>query len=272
MIRRPPRSTLFPYTTLFRSVDFEPDGQPNSTATGDDLNPGGPGDEDGVTFTTPLFSGQLAGVVVVASSNGLLNAWIDFNRNGSWADAGDQIFTNQPLAAGSRAKLSAQELATLRIVRPPTAAGNLRNTASGTANEHEVAALNNPSTSQVAALDYPVITGAPRNLAVTNGGTAIFTVVATGTALSYQWLFLPIGYTGNGFELDGQTNPTLVVSNARPISAGSYMVRVSNAVGAVASAPAFLTVLAPPQITSQPQGQTVLARGPATLTGAASGH
>src|SRR5256885_6925835 len=24
MIRRPPRSTLFPYTTLFRSADFEP--------------------------------------------------------------------------------------------------------------------------------------------------------------------------------------------------------------------------------------------------------
>src|SRR3712207_8523553 len=26
MIRRPPRSTLFPYTTLFRSLDFEPVG------------------------------------------------------------------------------------------------------------------------------------------------------------------------------------------------------------------------------------------------------
>src|SRR3712207_8871291 len=25
MIRRPPRSTLFPYTTLFRSFDYEPD-------------------------------------------------------------------------------------------------------------------------------------------------------------------------------------------------------------------------------------------------------
>src|SRR5260370_6243813 len=24
MIRRPPRSTLFPYTTLFRSIDFDP--------------------------------------------------------------------------------------------------------------------------------------------------------------------------------------------------------------------------------------------------------
>src|SRR2546422_3693344 len=28
MIRRPPRSTLFPYTTLFRSI-FEPAGHPN---------------------------------------------------------------------------------------------------------------------------------------------------------------------------------------------------------------------------------------------------
>src|SRR2546430_10719205 len=27
MIRRPPRSTLFPYTTLFRSLTFEPGGQ-----------------------------------------------------------------------------------------------------------------------------------------------------------------------------------------------------------------------------------------------------
>src|SRR2546430_5525159 len=27
MIRRPPRSTLFPYTTLFRSLAFSPDGR-----------------------------------------------------------------------------------------------------------------------------------------------------------------------------------------------------------------------------------------------------
>src|SRR5689334_23784126 len=30
MIRRPPRSTLFPYTTLFRSCSFEKDGEPSS--------------------------------------------------------------------------------------------------------------------------------------------------------------------------------------------------------------------------------------------------
>src|SRR5258706_7097927 len=32
MIRRPPRSTLFPYTTLFRSIAMEPvDGTPDTT-------------------------------------------------------------------------------------------------------------------------------------------------------------------------------------------------------------------------------------------------
>src|SRR3712207_5978205 len=36
MIRRPPRSTLFPYTTLFRSIDVKT----FSRANGDDLSPG----------------------------------------------------------------------------------------------------------------------------------------------------------------------------------------------------------------------------------------
>src|SRR2546429_4418237 len=37
MIRRPPRSTLFPYTTLFRSVYYE-GGKARSTALAVDLN------------------------------------------------------------------------------------------------------------------------------------------------------------------------------------------------------------------------------------------
>src|SRR2546422_5404802 len=40
MIRRPPRSTLFPYTTLFRSVDLaghvRRDGEADARAAGDD--------------------------------------------------------------------------------------------------------------------------------------------------------------------------------------------------------------------------------------------
>src|SRR5688572_31657793 len=34
MIRRPPRSTLFPYTTLFRSIDEPGDGDPSAAAPG----------------------------------------------------------------------------------------------------------------------------------------------------------------------------------------------------------------------------------------------
>src|SRR2546421_1763677 len=34
MIRRPPRSTLFPYTTLFRSSTCSPDLRPRSSITG----------------------------------------------------------------------------------------------------------------------------------------------------------------------------------------------------------------------------------------------
>src|SRR2546422_2901989 len=39
MIRRPPRSTLFPYTTLFRSAVLEPDGA-ISVVQYDDIKPG----------------------------------------------------------------------------------------------------------------------------------------------------------------------------------------------------------------------------------------
>jgi hypothetical protein len=37
---------------------------------------------------------------VTASGSGLLNAWVDFNMDGDWSDAGEQIFTDEPLAAG----------------------------------------------------------------------------------------------------------------------------------------------------------------------------
>jgi uncharacterized repeat protein (TIGR01451 family) len=86
---------------LGAAVDAEPDGQPNATATGDDTAGAIPDDEDGVVFTTPLIQGATAGVDVTASAPGLLNAWIDFNDNGSWADAGEQIFNDVSLVAGS---------------------------------------------------------------------------------------------------------------------------------------------------------------------------
>ncbi|MCX6303838.1 MAG: GEVED domain-containing protein [Bacteroidetes bacterium] len=79
-------------------IDAEADGQPNATATGDDL--AGLADEDGVQFIGTLYAGHLAYVNVTASVPGFLNAWMDFSKNGDWTSAGEHIFTNQPLTAG----------------------------------------------------------------------------------------------------------------------------------------------------------------------------
>src|SRR5207249_978013 len=84
---------------LGANEDFEADGQPNGTATGDDL--GGVNDDDGVVFASPMRVGQLASVDVIASTNGFLDAWLDFNRNGNWSDPGEQIFNSFLLSAGT---------------------------------------------------------------------------------------------------------------------------------------------------------------------------
>jgi len=90
-------------------VDAEADGQPTAAATGDDLNIGSPvfgscarvTDEDGVAFVTPPYVGGTAAIVVMANADCTLSAWMDFNADGDWADAGESLFPGgQPLAAG----------------------------------------------------------------------------------------------------------------------------------------------------------------------------
>jgi hypothetical protein len=81
-------------------VDADPDGQPTAAADGDDMLDGSD-DEDGVAFTSALLKGRTASLTVSASASGLLNAWLDFNADGDWADDGEQIFTNEALAAGA---------------------------------------------------------------------------------------------------------------------------------------------------------------------------
>ncbi|MDA3797487.1 MAG: GEVED domain-containing protein [Kiritimatiellae bacterium] len=80
-------------------IDKEADGQPTLMADGDD-NTNLP-DEDGVMFTSVMYEGQLASIVVIASGNGLLSAWIDFNHDGDWNDAGDILFTDAPIMAAA---------------------------------------------------------------------------------------------------------------------------------------------------------------------------
>ena len=74
--------------------DTEPDGQPSPNADLDD-NTGAPDDEDGIT---QLLITPLGGFVTInVTQSCYLNAWVDFNDNGDWDDAGEQIFTDELL-------------------------------------------------------------------------------------------------------------------------------------------------------------------------------
>ena len=98
----------------------------------------------------------------------------------------------------------------------------------------------------------PDITTQPANQTVPVGTTVNFSVAASGTApLSYQWQF-------NGTNLEGALAETLSLTNVQPEQVGSYSVVATNVAGSATSAPAMLTVLAPPVITLQPSNQTAL--------------
>ena len=56
-------------------------------------------DEDGVVFTSPLIPVNQATVDVTVTMPGLLDAWIDFDKDGVWAPH-EQIFASLPLVAG----------------------------------------------------------------------------------------------------------------------------------------------------------------------------
>jgi len=86
-----------PTVFLGARVDGEVDGQPSMAAVGDDNIPM-PTDEDGVHFITSLVPGKTATIKVIASVDGFLNAWVDFDGNSDWA--GEQVFTDEPLVAG----------------------------------------------------------------------------------------------------------------------------------------------------------------------------
>lgn len=98
------------------------------------------------------------------------------------------------------------------------------------------------------ALGQPVITIQPQSQTNALGTTATFTVEATGTPpLAYQW---QTDTSGSWSDLVDRTNPVLVLTNVHAGDACDYLVIVTNVAGAVTSAPATLTVVVPPQVTS----------------------
>src|SRR3954469_5356465 len=88
------RHRVTPGFFLGTGVTTETNGQPDVDAS---LDVG----DDGVTFLSPLAAGNSNVVRVVASANGRLDAWIDFNNNGSWSDPGEQVFRSVLLSPGA---------------------------------------------------------------------------------------------------------------------------------------------------------------------------
>jgi hypothetical protein len=88
---------IVPNVFMGALIDPEPDGQPDPVAKGDDT--ANLPDEDGVLFVTPLVPGLAAQVDVTVSVGGNLDAWFDFNQNGSWMDPGELVYSG-PVGAG----------------------------------------------------------------------------------------------------------------------------------------------------------------------------
>jgi len=126
------RHIIVPGLFLGAGVTDEGNGQPSSSAAADLL-------DDGVVFTNALRPGAVGNVTVTASTAGRLDAWIDFNGDGDWSDAGEQIFTNQALVAGANAlsfNVSSAAVTTTYARFRLSSTGNLAPT--GLANDGEV--------------------------------------------------------------------------------------------------------------------------------------
>lgn len=94
-----PRHMVFSTLQLGALTDTEPDGQPSPGADGDAE------DEDGIAFPGALAVGGSyvlqVSVLNNAAEDAYLNAWIDFNRDLDFVDAGEQIAIDQVVATSA---------------------------------------------------------------------------------------------------------------------------------------------------------------------------
>jgi len=107
----------------------------------------------------------------------------------------------------------------------------------------------------------PTINSDPSSQTVLPGSGATFNVTATGSPpLAYVWRLNLTNIVSVG------TNASYSVASAGPANAGTYTVLVTNLFGSVTSAPAALTLGAPPTIVSAPSSQTTGAGCSASFT------
>ena len=107
----------------------------------------------------------------------------------------------------------------------------------------------------------PYLTAPPASQSVLIGSNATFAVACGGTVpLAYQWKF-------NAAPVGG-TNTAFTITSAQLASAGNYSVIVTNSFGSATSAPAVLTVVTAPLLTSLSVLNLDVVLGFSTSTGA----
>jgi hypothetical protein len=125
--------------------------------------------------------------------------------------------------------------------------------------------------SQLFVQSSPQILSQPQDQSTPQGQAAVFAVTASGaTPLIYQWKKDGVPLSNSG-KVSGATNASLTISNVSPTDEADYAVIISNSIGAVESAPATLSVIVVPAITTEPDAQTANAGASATFTAFASG-
>jgi len=85
-------------------------------------------------------------------------------------------------------------------------------------------------------LEETVITTQPNDLTVNEGEMASFSVIASGSYLSYQW-------SKDNINIIGATNNILIINNVQQVDAGIYQLTVIGDCGQVVSQPVGLNVL-----------------------------
>ena len=196
----------------------------------------------------PLITTQPVNKTVIAGQNASFNVMVTANATLSY-----QWYRNDSLIAGATNASYAAGTA------QPGDAGTYRVHVSNSAGSVDSA------TASLVVQYTPVISGQPQSQTVTSGQTVTFSVAANGVpSLSYQWY-------RNNVPIAGATGTSFGLNSAQLADAGIYKVRISNSVGSVDSASAALVVQYLPVITSQPQGQAVLAGQAFSLNIAANG-
>jgi hypothetical protein len=114
----------------------------------------------------------------------------------------------------------------------------------------------------------PTILQQPQSQTVSNGSSVNFSVVVQSSyPVAYQWL-------KDGTVLPGAASSSLSLQTVSSSDQGTYTVTVTNPYGSVTSSGAVLTVnqlLFPPNITSQPNSQSVDLGGSLSLSVSATG-